>query len=208
MFFFFKLKKKLKYDNGEFGPCPNLDCRECGLIPFGESAKYNVSKVFLYCPCCEEVYIPALKRFRSIDGAAFGPKFPYNFLSKNPTYLLKAPVKAFNTKSYGFELFTGSHHKLQEYIEARKKEKEEMVNESVKYYSYLTSSSPNSSTSNLSGIVDEPNVSKTPTPPPQNSSLQFMKNIPYPPIPVPSYFQKCDLKEFKEYDVEQLKKEK
>ena len=49
------------------------------MIPIGMSEELRNSRVKLFCPCCEDVYLP--KRCKDMDGAYFGCSFPHIFLS-------------------------------------------------------------------------------------------------------------------------------
>jgi len=70
---------RAKYLNGVFGACPRVLCDRQLVLPVGMSEDLSISRVKVYCPKCEEVYVPRIK-FVDIDGAYFGCSFPHIFL--------------------------------------------------------------------------------------------------------------------------------
>ena len=44
-----------RYLRGEFGLCP---CCQSNVLPIGLSVQLSHSKVKVYCPTCEDVYVP------------------------------------------------------------------------------------------------------------------------------------------------------
>ena len=73
---------RTKYLNGVFGSCPRVLCdRQLG-IPVGMAEDLSISRVKIFCPRCEEVYVPRIK-FVDIDGAYFASSFPHIFLQVN-----------------------------------------------------------------------------------------------------------------------------
>ena len=50
------------------------------LLPVGLSDNPHTSPVKLFCPRCEDIYVPKSSRHASIDGAYFGTSFPHIFL--------------------------------------------------------------------------------------------------------------------------------
>ena len=70
---------RAKYLNGVFGACPRVLCDRQLVLPLGMSEDLSISRVKVYCPKCEEVYVPRIK-FVDIDGAYFGCSFPHIYL--------------------------------------------------------------------------------------------------------------------------------
>lgn len=68
-----------KFLSNLYGTCPRALCDRQKVLPVGLSDNMKVSRLKVYCPRCEEVYVP---KFRSvtIDGAFFGTSFPHHFL--------------------------------------------------------------------------------------------------------------------------------
>ena len=68
-----------KYMLKLFGECPRVLCNKQAVIPIGMSQKLKVSRVKVYCPICEDVYVPK-KPCQDVDGAFFGISFPHILL--------------------------------------------------------------------------------------------------------------------------------
>jgi len=71
------MKEKLML--GSFGYCPRVLCERQNVLPIGVSEELSTSRVKVYCPRCQDVYIPRQKQL-DIDGAYFGTSFPHVFL--------------------------------------------------------------------------------------------------------------------------------
>ena len=50
------------------------------VLPVGLSDNPHASPVKLYCPHCEDIYVPRSSQHASIDGAYFGMSFLHIFL--------------------------------------------------------------------------------------------------------------------------------
>lgn len=68
-----------KYLSGKFGNCPRVLCERQNNLPVGMSEELRTSRVKVFCPRCEEIYIPK-KKCPDVDGAYFGCSFPSIFL--------------------------------------------------------------------------------------------------------------------------------
>jgi casein kinase II subunit beta len=68
-----------KYEGGIFGSCPRVYCVGCNVVPCGRVDIPGNDTVKLYCPNCNDIYIPPSSRFQGIDGAFFGTTFPHLF---------------------------------------------------------------------------------------------------------------------------------
>lgn len=68
-----------KYLSGKFGTCPRVLCERQNNLPVGMSEELRTSRVKVFCPRCEEIYIPK-KKCPDVDGAYFGCSFPSIFL--------------------------------------------------------------------------------------------------------------------------------
>ncbi len=68
-----------KFLLGVFGVCPRVLCERQCVLPVGMSEELRTSRVKVYCPRCEDVYIPK-KKCPDVDGAYFGCSFPHIFL--------------------------------------------------------------------------------------------------------------------------------
>lgn len=99
------LQKMLqKYRDADFGRCPRVYCNFQALLPVGLHDVPGIDCVKLYCPSCEDLYIPKSSRHSSIDGAYFGTSFPGMFLQAFPEMVPKHPVKRYVPRIFGFEL--------------------------------------------------------------------------------------------------------
>lgn len=57
-----------KYENGLFGSCPRVYCVGCYVIPCGRSDMPGLDTVKLFCPNCNDIFVPPSSRFQSVDG--------------------------------------------------------------------------------------------------------------------------------------------
>ncbi len=110
---------KEKFLKNVFGACPRILCDRQLVLPIGMSEDLSISRVKVYCPKCQEVYIPRL-RFVDVDGAYFGCSFPHIFLQTFPE--LRPGLSAINyfPKIYGKK---GSKYEKLVQKEKEKKEK-------------------------------------------------------------------------------------
>ena len=97
-------KMKTKYLNGSFGICPRFLCNKQLVLPIGMSEELSISRVKIFCPKCEDVYVPRLK-FVDIDGAYFGKSFPNIFFQTFPELIPDEGKKLYVPKIYGFKIF-------------------------------------------------------------------------------------------------------
>lgn len=99
-----------KFLNGTYGYCPRALCDRQKVLPVGLSDELRTSRVKVFCPKCEEVYIPKFKSI-NVDGAYFGTSVPHIFL-KSFKEAVVLPPRIFNyePKIHGFKLYkkTGS----------------------------------------------------------------------------------------------------
>ena len=79
---------KNKFLNAEFGYCPRVLCDRQIVLPIAMSEDLSISRVKVYCPKCEDVYVPR-SRFVDIDGAYFGKSFPNIFFQTFPDLMPK-----------------------------------------------------------------------------------------------------------------------
>lgn len=64
-----------KFERSDFGICFRVNCDGMHLIPVGATDVPGQETVRLYCPCCNDIYVPLSSRFLNIDGAFFGTTF-------------------------------------------------------------------------------------------------------------------------------------
>ena len=78
---------KEKFMLGNFGTCPRVLCERQNVLPIGVSEELSTSRVKVYCPRCQDIYIPRQKQL-DIDGAYFGSSFPHVFLKVRERHIL------------------------------------------------------------------------------------------------------------------------
>jgi len=78
-----------KYESGVFGICPRVYCMGTSVVPCGRSDIPGLDTVKLFCPNCNDLYVPPSSRFQGVDGAFFGTTFPHLFFQ---TYRELAPA--------------------------------------------------------------------------------------------------------------------
>ena len=105
------LKMRVKYHYSMFGICPRLLCDKQEVVPIGLDEELSISRVKVYCPKCEDVYLPRIK-FVDIDGAYFGKSFPIIFFQTFPELIPDEAKKLYIPKIFGFKIFgmTGSKY--------------------------------------------------------------------------------------------------
>ncbi|KAJ7700152.1 casein kinase II regulatory subunit-domain-containing protein [Mycena rosella] len=87
-----------KYESGIFGSCPRVYCVGCNVVPCGRSDLPGIDTVKLFCPNCNDIYVPPSSRFQGVDGAFFGTTFAHlffqNYRESAPAPFWKAPAGA------------------------------------------------------------------------------------------------------------------
>ena len=95
---------RIKYFYEVFGICPRVLCQNQPVLPIGLNEELSISRVKVYCPKCEDVYIPRFK-FVDIDGAYFGKSFPFIFFQTFPELIPEKNKQLYVPKIYGFKIF-------------------------------------------------------------------------------------------------------
>ncbi|CAD8140967.1 unnamed protein product [Paramecium octaurelia] len=72
-----------RFLQGKFGHCPRIYCEKQNVIPIGLCEDLKTARIKVFCPRCEEVYMPK-KKCADIDGAYFGKSFPQYLLMTYP----------------------------------------------------------------------------------------------------------------------------
>ena len=92
-----------KYISAQFGVCPRVLCEKHPLLPVGMSDESKTSRVKVYCPRCQEAYIPRDKDV-NLDGSFFGTSFPHIFLSHYPGMIQQKEAEKYVPKLFGFKI--------------------------------------------------------------------------------------------------------
>lgn len=93
-----------KYLGGVYGYCPRALCDKQKSLPIGLSDALKTSRFKVFCPRCEEVYLPKFRNV-NIDGAYFGTSFPHTFLLHYPEAVILPPkVYFYEPKIFGFKV--------------------------------------------------------------------------------------------------------
>ncbi|KAK6454678.1 casein kinase II, regulatory subunit [Scheffersomyces xylosifermentans] len=96
-----------KFERNEFGSCPRYFCDGMHLIPVGSTDIPGQETVRLYCPCCNDIYIPSSSRYLNIDGAFFGTTFSGLLVKMFPEIenQCRIRINKFNQNDFGLKLF-------------------------------------------------------------------------------------------------------
>jgi casein kinase II subunit beta len=93
-----------KFLNGVYGTCPRALCDRQKVLPIGLSDNLRTSRFKIFCPKCEEVYVPKTREV-NLDGAFFGTSFPHVFLKHYPLAVILPPkIFFYEPKISGFKV--------------------------------------------------------------------------------------------------------
>jgi casein kinase II subunit beta len=104
-----------KYLSGRFGVCPRVMCEKQNVLPIGMSEDLHTSRVKIFCPRCEDVYIPK-QRYADVDGAYFGTSFPHMLLQSYDDLQPQAPSSVYLPRLYGFQVYGRKGSKYQKAV--------------------------------------------------------------------------------------------
>eukprot|EP01017_Pseudomicrothorax_dubius_P004927 TRINITY_DN11122_c0_g1_i3.p1 TRINITY_DN11122_c0_g1~~TRINITY_DN11122_c0_g1_i3.p1 ORF type:complete len:263 (-),score=80.24 TRINITY_DN11122_c0_g1_i3:105-812(-) len=93
-----------KFLLGKFGTCPRVLCERQNVLPVGMSEELRTSRVKVFCPRCEDIYIPK-KKCPDVDGAYFGCSFPQMFLQSYTDLYPPPSTTAYVPRVFGFKVF-------------------------------------------------------------------------------------------------------
>jgi casein kinase II subunit beta len=95
---------KEKYQSSEFGVCPRVPCHNQSCLPIGLRDEPRQQTVRVFCPKCEQLYVPKNRHVINLDGAFFGTSLPHMLLQTFPELVpLETPVP-FEAKIFGFRV--------------------------------------------------------------------------------------------------------
>ena len=110
-----------KYQDAVFGHCPRVPCQDQFCLPIGLSDLQRTFPVNVYCPRCQEPYIPRSTKQAGLDGAYFGTTFAHMFLLTYPDLIPRMTLYSASNacgdtyipKIYGFRINReSSYYKL------------------------------------------------------------------------------------------------
>ena len=94
-----------KFVNQVFGFCPRALCEKQKVLPVGLSDELKTSRVKVFCPKCEEVYIPKFKSI-NLDGSYFGTSLPHVFMKTFKQAIVLPPqIHFYEPKIFGFKIY-------------------------------------------------------------------------------------------------------
>ena len=107
--------------NGVFGVCPRVLCGGQNVLPVGMSENLRHSRVKVFCPKCEDVYVPK-KKCEDVDGAYFGTSFPSLLLQTYPDLSPRETPAPFIPRIFGFKIHKKRGSKYYEPLNPRQGE--------------------------------------------------------------------------------------
>lgn len=96
-----------KFDHKQFGTCPRYYCSGMQLLPCGLSDTIGKHTVRLYCPSCQDLYLPQSSRYLCLEGAYWGTSFPGVFLKhfkELEDYVERKSKESYQLKVFGFRI--------------------------------------------------------------------------------------------------------
>ena len=92
-----------RYLQGGYGYCPRAFCDKQKVVPNGLSDKPRQNRVKVYCPKCEEMYIPTITN--RLDGAYFGSSLAHVFFQMYTKHIVLPPkVHFYEPQLFGFAI--------------------------------------------------------------------------------------------------------
>lgn len=92
-----------RYLQSGYGYCPRAFCDKQRVVPNGLSDKLRQNRVKVYCPKCEEMYIPTSTN--RLDGAYFGSSLAHVYFQKYAKHIVLPPkVYYYEPQLLGFAI--------------------------------------------------------------------------------------------------------
>ncbi|CAA6659699.1 unnamed protein product [Spirodela intermedia] len=98
----------VKYKRADFGRCPRVFCTGQPCLPVGISDSPRNGLVKVFCPKCEDLYLPRCKYQSDMDGAYVGTTFPHLYLMTFPSMKPAKPAQCHVPRVFGFKLHKNS----------------------------------------------------------------------------------------------------
>jgi casein kinase II subunit beta len=122
-----KMRAKMKAT--DFGVCPRLPCQQQAVLPVGLKDDLNLSGVMVYCPRCNDIFLPANRcSYRNdesgggedLDGAYFGTTFPHLFMIQFPDLWPPPPcvVEPYVPRVFGYKVRLPTERPVQAPLDA------------------------------------------------------------------------------------------
>ncbi|KAI3974060.1 hypothetical protein MKX01_026457 [Papaver californicum] len=99
-----------KYKRVEFGSCARVSCSGQPCLSVGTSDIPRGGSVKIYCPKCEDIYLPRCKypfMHTYMDGAYVGTTFSHLYLMTYPLAKPAKPVQSYVPRIFGFKVHKG-----------------------------------------------------------------------------------------------------
>lgn len=93
-----------KFQASDFGTCQRVFCHNQSCLPIGLRDEPRQSTVRVFCPRCEQVYVPKNRHVANLDGAFFGTSLPHMLLQAYPDLVPLDLPRAFEAKIFGFKV--------------------------------------------------------------------------------------------------------
>jgi len=93
-----------KYKRKEFENCPNVGCKDTHCLPYGISEEPDQHRVYMYCPSCNDIYIPEDRKYMNIDGSFFGSAYIVAFLHTYTSIQPPSPPELPQFRLFGFKI--------------------------------------------------------------------------------------------------------
>lgn len=102
---------RAKYLKRAYGGCPRVFCNGAHVLPIGLTDKTDEATVKVFCPRCNDVYVPRSTRDHQLDGAFFGTGLPHMLFMVHPELRPPPVTEEFDARLFGFRLRDFEVHK-------------------------------------------------------------------------------------------------
>ncbi|KAJ3432320.1 casein kinase ii subunit beta [Anaeramoeba flamelloides] len=93
-----------KFQEVKFGTCPRVYCENQPCLPIGLSDIIGEAKLKIFCPKCQQIFKPRIKRHAIMDGAFFGTTFAHFLMNSAPELRPRRPTHKHVPKIMGFTI--------------------------------------------------------------------------------------------------------